>query len=226
MIAQLAQDGHVVEVITIFAGDPPIGLLTPFAQSLHERWQAIPADRRREDVVSLKLLGAEAIHWPYPDAIYRRDSVSGTALYDSEQSIFGGVAAADAATIESLADRLASIESPARCYIPLTAGHHVDHQIVRRAAESLRRELIYYEDYPYAEIPGKVDGALSGGSWRPELVRLGDEAVRAKARAILAYQSQLSTFFESESEMERRVRAYAALVGGEVGPAERLWWKG
>ena len=226
MIAQLAQDGHVVEVITIFAGDPPIGPLTPFAQSLHERWQAVPADRRREDVVSLRSLGAQAIHWPYPDAIYRRDAASGAALYDSGQSIFDEVAASDAAMIESIAGDLAPIALPAQCYVPLTAGHHVDHQIIRRAAESLGRALIYYEDYPYAEIPGKVEAALSGGSWRPELVRLGDEAVRAKARAILAYGSQLSTFFESEFEMGQRVRAYAARVGGEVGPAERLWWKG
>jgi LmbE family N-acetylglucosaminyl deacetylase len=226
MIYQLAQAGHDVEVITVFTGDPPIGPLTPFAQTLHERWQAIPDDRRREDVVSLKLLGAQAIHWPYPDAIYRRDSVGEAALYDSEPSIFDEVAAADAATIESIARRLASIDSRARCYVPLTAGYHVDHQIVRRAAESLGRELIYYEDYPYAEVPGKVEAALDDGSWRMELVRLGDEAVRAKARAILAYRSQLSTFFESESEMEQRVRAYATRVGGEVGPAERLWWRG
>ena len=60
----------------------------------------------------------------------------------------------------------------------------------------------------------------------PEMIRLGDETIRAEAGAMLAYRSQISTFFKSVSEMEQRVHAYAALVGGETGPAERLWRAG
>ena len=48
-------------MITIFAGDPPTGPLSPFAQSLHDRWQADPVARRGEDIEALTLLGAEAI---------------------------------------------------------------------------------------------------------------------------------------------------------------------
>ena len=79
LIYQLAQAGWVAQMITIFAGDPPPGRLTPFAHSLHDRWAAEPAARRDEDVYALRMLGAEAIHWPYPDAVYRRDPVTGTA---------------------------------------------------------------------------------------------------------------------------------------------------
>ena len=61
MIYQLAQAGQAVQVITIFAGDPPPGLLSPFAQSLHDRWQAGSVARRSEDIEALTLLGAEAI---------------------------------------------------------------------------------------------------------------------------------------------------------------------
>jgi len=61
MIYQLAQAGQAVQVITILAGDPSPAPLSPFAQSLRDRWQADPAARRGEDVKALTLLGAEAI---------------------------------------------------------------------------------------------------------------------------------------------------------------------
>lgn len=223
MIYQLAQAGQAVQVITLFAGDPPPGPLTPFARGLHRRWRAGVADRRREDVESLARLGAQAVHLPYPDAIYRLDPATGAALYDSEESIFGEVAPADAPLIESIIERLRAIDPAARLIVPLTAGHHVDHQIARRTAESLGRELIYYEDYPYAEMPARLEAALGGRKWKPELIHLDDAAIRAKAAAIWAHRSQMSTFFASEVEMAQRVRAYAERVGSEEGPCERLW---
>jgi LmbE family N-acetylglucosaminyl deacetylase len=226
LIYQLAHAGRATQVITIFAGDPPPGPLTPFAHSLHDRWAAEPAARRDEDIRALRMLGAEAIHWPYPDAVYRRDPVTGTAWYDSEESIFGEMASADNTTVESIADRLKAVDSCARLIVPLTAGHHVDHLVVGAAAESLRRELVYYEDYPYAERPERLEPILREGSWTPDLVRLDDEAIRRKARAILAYRSQISTFFRTDDEVEQRVRVYANRVGGEAGPAERLWRRG
>lgn len=223
MIYQLVQAGHPVQVITIFAGDPPRGPLSPFAQSLHERWRTDPAGRRREDIEALRLLGAEAIHWPYPDAIYRRDAKTGAALYDSEASIFGEVQAGDSMTPESLAQDLASLALLARLIAPLAAGHHVDHQIVRAAAESLGRALTYYEDYPYVETPEKLEDVLGAGHWGSEIAALNDDAIRVKSAAIRAYRSQRSSFFKSDEEIERRIRAYANLAGGKRGPTERLW---
>ena len=221
MIYQLVQAGQPVRVITMFAGDPPPGALSPFAQSLHERWDATPAHRRDEDRSALQLLGAEAVAWPTPEAIYRRDS--GGPWYASEESIFGEVAEADSGLVASLAQRLAHIELSARLVVPLAAGHHVDHQLVRATAESLGRVLVYYEDYPYAETPDELEAVLRAGAWLAETVRLSDESIRTKAKAINAYRSQISTFFEDAAEVEQRVRAYARQVGGEAGPAERLW---
>lgn len=222
-IYQLAQAGQSVRVITVFAGDAPPGPLSPFAQSLHDRWQADPAARRVEDVEAMRRLGAEAIHWPYADAVYRRDPITGAALYDSEESIFGEVVQADAVTIESIARRLAAIDPAAKWYVPLTAGHHVDHQIVRAAAESPGRGLIYYEDTPYAEASAKLEAVLRQEAWSAEWIWMTDAAIRVKAKAINAYSSQIGTFFKDEEEVEQRVRAYARLVEGESGPAERLW---
>lgn len=223
MIVQLAQAGHVVQVVTVFSGDPPPGALTPFAQSLHQRWQADYADRRREDRESLSMIGAGAIQWPYPEAIYRHDRETGAALYDSESSIFGEVHPADAPTLASIVDRLRAVDSSAQVMAPLAAGHHVDHQIVRAAAESAAREVAYYEDYPYVESPDVRDAAMQGRGWTAEVVYLSDDDIRAKAAAIWAHRSQMSTFFSGEAEMAQRVRAYACLVGGEGRPAERVW---
>ena len=223
MIYQLAQAGQRAQVITVFAGDPPPGRLSPFAQSLHARWGADPVDRRTEDLEALRRLGAQAIHWPYPDAVYRRDPITGAAVYDSEESIFGEVVAADLDAIESIAAGLKAIDPAARLMAPLSAGHHVDHQIVRAAAESLGRAPIYYEDYPYAERLAALAAALRDRAWTAEFVRLSDGAIQAKAEAILCYRSQISTFFEAHDEVARRVRAYADYAGGGDGPAERLW---
>ena len=223
MIYQLAQSGQPVQVVTIFTGDPPACPLSPFAQSLHDRWGAAPVNRRDEDVEALRLLGAEAIRWPYSDAVYRCAPDTDRPLYASEESIFGEVSAADATVIAAIADRLSRIDLSKQLYVPLAAGHHVDHQVVRAAAESLGRVLIYYEDYPYAETPEKLDAALRDRPWVPEIFRLSDEAIRMKAKAINAYRSQISTFFKDEAEVEQRIRAYASLVGGQAGASERVW---
>jgi LmbE family N-acetylglucosaminyl deacetylase len=223
MIYQLTQARQPVQVISIFAGDPPPGPLAPFAHSLHDRWAGTVADRRAEDIASVTILGADAIHWPYPDAVYRRDPHTGTALYDSEGAIFGEVAPADAHTLASIAERLKAIDPAAKVYVPLTAGRHVDHQIVRAAAEALGREWVYYEDFPYVETPAKLDAVLRDPAWRPEVIALSDEAIRIKAHAIVAHRSQLSTFFAGEEEVAQRIRAYANRVGGQARPAERVW---
>jgi hypothetical protein len=87
----------------------------------------------------------------------------------------------------------------------------------------LRRERIYYEDYPYAEKPDRRQAVLGDRIWTSELVQLSEEGIRFKAKAISLYRSQISSFFQDEDEILRRIRAYAELVSGEGGLAERLW---
>jgi LmbE family N-acetylglucosaminyl deacetylase len=217
---QLTQSGEAVTALTVFAGDPPEDDLSPFAQSLHERWQANVADRRQEDRAALALLGAGVLHWPYADAVYRRDARSGAYLYDSEESIFGEVR--DAPIVASIAAQLRQLDESVHVYAPLAAGHHVDHQIVRRAAESIGRGLIYYEDYPYAENPDALEAALGKMRWASRVVSLSEAAMRAKTNAVLAYRSQLSTFFKDDEEVADRLRVYAAYTGDTLGPCERL----
>ena len=269
-IAQYARRGERVLVVTVFAGDVPAeAARTKFVQELHTRWgagQNPPAARRAEDVEACRVLGAEAIHLGFPDCIYRLGRMGGP-LYPTREAIFCEAAPVETPLVDEIASalgRLVAKEWPevaglargaryrgAMVFLPLTAGHHVDHQIVRAAGEQWaksesgrRLRIAHYEDYPYAESPQEVESALEGhpalryranrakGHESPtaaaqvgytvNVVELGEDAIKAKLEAIACYRSQLSTFFADGAEMEARVRAYARAVGGGR-PAERVW---
>jgi len=230
-IWQQVQAGERVLVITAFAGDPSPGIsLSPFARELHVRWGS-PVDavarRRDEDLTALAYLGAEVAHWPYPDCIYRRGPY-GRFLYVGEEALWGEVHPADGKLIEGLTSRLAAlpVKQGGEAYAPLGVGHHVDHQILRRAADALRRirvgqALTYYEDFPYAEDPQAVQAALAGTKAEIGLVMLSEEALAAKIAAIMCYRSQISTFWAGADHVAARVRAFARRTGdGEAAIAD------
>jgi len=162
-IWQQVQAGERALVVTIFAGVPsPDAPLSPFAQALHALWglaDAIAA-RREEDTAALALLQAEAVYWPYLDCIYRR-APDGSFFCDGEETLFGEVHPAEGALIAELAGRFRALtlEQGGTLYAPLAVGHHVDHQVVRRAVAGIE-DVVYYEDYPYAEEPGALEAAL------------------------------------------------------------------
>lgn len=237
-IWQQVQAGERVLVVTLFASLPAPGTpLSLFARKLHARW-GHPADaainRQEEDVAALALLGAEAAHWPYADCIYRQ-TPAGRFPYTSEEALWGKVHAAEKGLVTELAARLAALRliRDGVVYAPLGVGHHVDHQIVRHAAEArglspranaFGHTLAYYEEFPYAEDPQAVQTALLKGRWRAEMVLLSEEALEAKIAAIACYRSQLSTFWADVAGMAAAVRAYAEQVGGGR-PAERYWMR-
>jgi LmbE family N-acetylglucosaminyl deacetylase len=226
-IWQQVQAGEHVLVATVFAGTPASGApLSPFAQELHARWRK-PADagtmRQKEDLSALARLGAEAVHWPYADCIYRQ-APDGRFLYASEEALWGEVHPAEKNLITELANRLTALHltQDSTVYAPLKSGHHVDHQIVRSAAEASGHTLTYYEEFPYAEDPQAVQAALAKTLGRAELVLLSEEALEAKIAAIACYRSQLSTFWADVTEMATAVRAFAEQTGsGSL--AERYW---
>jgi LmbE family N-acetylglucosaminyl deacetylase len=236
--AVLSCGGHIwqqvranirVQVVSIFAGTPAASApLSPFAQELHTRWGHqvdAASERREEDLAALDILGAEAIHWPYTDCVYRQ-TTNGHFPYASEESLWKQVHPGEQGLLEELTARIAALPlSPGGLvYAPLGIGHHVDHQIARRAAEASGKTLVYYADYPYAKDPQAVQTALelTKKRWRTELVLLSRRALNAKVAAIACYRSQLSTFWPSLAEMEAAIRAFAEQTGNGR-PAERYW---
>jgi LmbE family N-acetylglucosaminyl deacetylase len=231
-IWQEVQAGKSVTVVTVFAAGPEPGAsLSSYAQTLHARWGQ-PSDavekRQQEDREALALLGAEAVHWPYRDCIYRR-TARGDYAYASEEALWGRMHPADEDLIRDLTGRIRAL--PLRLdgtlYVPLAVGQHVDHRIVRGAAEQCAvahdpGALTYYEDFPYAQDPRSLEAAMLEGQEEAELVPLSHDALEAKIAAVACYRSQLSTFWDGRAEMAAALRAFAE-QGGNGVPVERYW---
>ena len=216
--------------MTVTAGDPPVSVVSNYAQSLQKRWGFVTdavAARREEDRVACAILGADFQHWDVADCIYRYDPACAEALYLSDDDIFGDVHPAEQKLVDGLAQRMTHLPQHDIVYAPLTVGHHVDHLLTRVAAErvfktdfALKTEIVYYEDYPYAQEKRMIEAVLAQSqiSWTSRTIELTEAAMQAKIAAILAYRSQLSSFWTDRADLEWQIRGYAAGVGGE-----RVW---
>jgi hypothetical protein len=125
--------------------------------------------------------------------------------------------------VAGLAQRLRGLPRRGQIVAPLAVGNHVDHQIVRQAAEeAFGGELLYYEDYPYVAVEGALERVIAPGDegWEARVVTLDEAAMTAKIEAVAAYASQLSSFFADHADLEAQLRSHAQRSGGE-----RLWRK-
>lgn len=226
------QAGESVLILTIMAGDNnkhggEAAAVSAFAQSLHARWQLatnIIAQRRAEDSKACQILGADYLHWEIPDCIYRGEAGTAVSYYDSEESLWGSIHPQENILIDTLANRFASLPAHKTIISPLALGNHVDHQIVRKAAEDhVGTNLCYYEDYPYAATINEIETALQpqGIPWHNKTIPLTNAALEARYTAVAAYHSQLSTFFQDRTDLESQIGAYVGQIGGE-----RVWWRG
>ena len=217
LIALQSAAGERVSVLTIFSGDPPTELQSGLIDELHARWQAGEAPvetRREEDRKACDLLGAQAQHLSYPDAVYRADDL-GAARYATPSSIFGSLHPEEQNLVRELASDLQMAIDPGSAIIaPLGIGGHVDHRLVRLAAEHLESALIYYADFPYihqfglASAPDlpipPVRTILEHQTWQ----------VERWAAAIATYRSQLSTFWLDQSGIRADLDDYLSAWGG------------
>jgi len=222
LVWEQSQAQQHVSIITICAGDPPPGEISPFANSLHARWETGPqaiAQRRQEDLVSCRIMGAAAHHMPVPDCIYRRGGVANLPLYASEESLTGPLHPEEDRLVDDLAAMLAkSIPSEAQVVSPLALGNHVDHNLTRKAAENLGIRLWYYADYPYVLKNTQIIARLEQEGWGNQFFPISAQGVDIWLEAIAAHASQISTFWLDLDSMKARVRLY---IQSEQGI--RLW---
>ncbi len=194
--------------------------------------RAMVARRRAEDAEAVALLQAEAVALPFADCIYRR-LPDGQWRCASEAALFTGNGsvepALEAAVSERLSDLMAELgkEGPAGVAItvlaPLGLGNHIDHRLVREAAErTVGRGLCYYEDIPYA-LEGAAWSAFVPSGLRGAARPVALENVEAKIAAAARYSSQLSTFWPDALAMAEALRAFAGQRGAPGGFAEVLW---
>ena len=214
------QSGEEVVVLTICAGDPPSGALSPFAQVLHTLWgvnaERAVAVRRAEDQAACALLGARAVHWEIPDAIYRR-AAQDIPYYPDNDAIFGPLHPEEQHLVHILAQRLRDQFPPtARLVSPLAIGNHVDHQLTRRAAEASGRVTHYYADFPYAAREPQTLEALRA-NWQMAFPPPDEEdALHAWLEGIRTYSSQFGVFWEDDTALENEVRGFIAHGGGAL----------
>jgi LmbE family N-acetylglucosaminyl deacetylase len=224
-IAQATAAGQTALVVTVMAGDPSFSGVSDYVESLHTRWQLADdaaARRRAEDAAACAILGADYLHLTVPDCIYRRHPEGGAALYLSDDDIFGDIHPAELGLVQQISAHLAELPSCRERFVPLAVGHHVDHILVRWAAESAWGDLRYYEDYPYAQSSAAVERVLSAEEvlWRSLVYKLDAASLQRKTDAIAAFKSQLSTFFRDRADLDAQVRGFAAATGGE-----RVWMR-
>ena len=221
LLWEQARRGESVGVWTLCAGNSPEAGLSPFAESLHQRWQTgahAPELRRQEDLASCAVMGAGARHFDLPDCIYRTDR-EGRPLYTSEEAIFEPLHPLEAPLVEALSQELLSrMPEGVRLVSPLSVGGHVDHRLVRqvavKAAAAAWLPLWFYVDYPYIlkyadQLPGLV-----GSGWTTHSFPVSASGLSAWQNAIAAHASQISTFWPDLEAMREAIRQYCGQKDG------------
>jgi LmbE family N-acetylglucosaminyl deacetylase len=219
LLWEQSQKGEKVEVWTIFAGDPPAGPLSPLAERLHESWgtgRKTPGLRRKEDELACAAIGAAARHFEFPDCIYRRHSETHEPLYTSSAAIFGTVQPIE---MENFADEIAhaiakDLPANATLVAPVTLGNHVDHQLVRAAAEKLGRELLLYADYPYILKNEHLLGYLLPSGSKGETYPVSEKGLEAWKKSVGSFTSQLSTYWPEPGSLNQAFDEYWGRLKG------------
>jgi len=203
LIFEQARQGLQPEIWTIFAGDAPDGPLSPLALRCHSDWgipdpHQLVAARRDEDLAAAAILGADTAHFGLPDCIYRRDA-NGELLYTEE--VFVPIHPFDSGLDADIAGALVAELTPDdRVVAPLAVGDHLDHRLVRMAAERLQRPLSFYADIPYMiNAPEKLAPASLG--MQAHLYPVSDQGLQAWQTAAAAYRTQMFMLFQTEENM-------------------------
>jgi LmbE family N-acetylglucosaminyl deacetylase len=208
--------GMSVEIWTVFAGIPRVGPISKFAHLTHLMWGTGDAkqtvhQRREEDRQAAGILGVKTAYFNFLDCIYRR-SYDGSFLYP--RSVTTEIVPEDRPLVKEIADLLTRrLRRDDVVVCPLAIGGHVDHVLVRRAAETLGLPLVYYADIPYVlNTPAALEPALSG--FEVQVHPLSEEGVDAWLRAVVEYRSQLSSLFSGRGTLDDAMRLWVKNHGG------------
>ena len=212
LIHDQTQSGIPVEIWTFMCGYPPNGEHSPMAQMLHKLWGFSSAEetvreRRKEDQNAAAILGATTVHFDFLDCIYRRGA-DGEWLYPE---IFVAPHEADAGLPAQIAEAISSRLKPDDVPVcQLSVGSHVDHVLVRQAAELLGKPLRYDIDVPYVFYkPQELESKAAG--MRESIHLVTETGLKSWQEAVLAYKSQISTLgdvFDTAEKVRESIQSY------------------
>jgi hypothetical protein len=164
--------------------------------------------RRKEDRSACRLLGLHWRHFRWHDAVYRR-GCNREFIYQNccRDSWKGDDEPIICELIHTLGKCLGGED---RVLVPMAIGRHVDHLIVRHAAEQTNHPgLIYYPDIPYLQrFPGGTRLMPAG----MEVLHYGvsDALVARWVHAVQAYRSQMRMLEEAFGPLDALITGYAA----------------
>ncbi len=219
LIYEQTQAGIPVEIWTFMCGDPHLNEYSPFAQMLHKAWGFADAEeavreRRIEDTNAANILGAEPVHFDFLDCIYRHNK-DGDWLY--AEGVFGAIRSEDADLPARIAAEISARLQPDDVLVcQLSVGSHVDHVLVRQAAELLGRQLIYDIDMPYFLYKSNEFESKAAGM-KDSVQPVTAAGLERWLDAVVAYKSQLPALNEAVNTPEnarKSIRAYWEQWGG------------
>ncbi len=211
-----ARSHVLVTVVTLFteAGPPPYTLSARRCLRLHGFRDAaqLYASRRAEDRAILERLGVRWHHLGLAEGLFRRKPAERTRrgrpfrrLLPESTHVYptyrhhlaaGRISRFDT----SILTRMISVlqhdfgQEDNLLLAPLAVGGHVDHLLVRTAAELSGRRVGYYSDFPYNQYAG-VDPAFCLRN-NPQVCEW-DRAIPDKVPLIKAYRTQAHLAFPS-----------------------------
>jgi LmbE family N-acetylglucosaminyl deacetylase len=216
LIYDQTQAGNSVEIWTFMCGFPDEAELTGFAKHMHELWGTTSAEetirvRRAEDQRAAAMVGAKAVHFDFLDCIYRRGK-NGEALYTDD--VFVPLNEAESDLPAQVAQTMiAWLKLDDVVIAQLAIGGHVDHNIVRSAAEMLRHPLSYDADIPYLlRNPQEIASKTAG--MKDSVQPVSEAGLTIWQEAIETYASQFSTLFDSPEIMRQEISGYRSSQKG------------
>lgn len=202
-----------VEVWTVFSGAPWWGPYSATAQWLHgvsggATGSRLASLRRREDREACRMLGASWRHFRGHDAVYRRGHDKKILYENCCQDSWD---CADEPLIRGISDGLRRyLKSDDVLLVPLAIGGHVDHRIVRHAAEQLNIcPIIYYEDVPYVQRFAAEASSLAS-TLSPLPYAVCESRADLWVRAVQAYRSQMLMLEGAVGSLRTLITDFAA----------------
>lgn len=169
-------------------------------------------DREKQDGQVLKTLGIKPENLGEVEALWRKKTWTGRNRWLYQiipeaghvypfyrwQVISGRISLADNDLGARLAEKLRRVIKQTGCglvWAPWGIGKHVDHLVVRKAAESLGKDVILWSDFPY-DTRGRVETtpALPKGQWWQ-----AKADTRMKRKLICGYTNQVELLFPGRS---------------------------
>jgi LmbE family N-acetylglucosaminyl deacetylase len=201
-----------VTVVTLFteAGPPPhtFSARRYLKQVGARSAQDLYARRRAEDRAALEPIGVTCVHAGFPEALFRRRPqpprrAAAARLLPELAHVYpvyrrhviaGRIAPADVGTLRDVCGVVARAagSGPSVVLAPLGVGAHVDHVLVRTAADRSGADVVYYSDFPYNRSQAP-DGDFVR---RHGLAEIQWPPAEDKAALVRTYETQVTALFD------------------------------